>query len=105
MVQYTERENKNDNRGGNKMKALGIVRRIDDLGRVVIPKEVRKSQGWDSGEPMEMFLSEEGLVIRPYGLDGDKQDLVRQLAALKQNTENLDAINIYDNAIRIIKGL
>ncbi|HLR59640.1 MAG TPA: AbrB family transcriptional regulator, partial [Pseudogracilibacillus sp.] len=39
------------------MKALGIVRKIDDLGRVVIPKEVRISQGWEPGHSMEMFMS------------------------------------------------
>ncbi|MFC0188451.1 AbrB/MazE/SpoVT family DNA-binding domain-containing protein [Fictibacillus aquaticus] len=48
-------------------KALGIVRKIDELGRVVIPKEVRRTQGWDTGTPMEMFMSADGLVMREYG--------------------------------------
>jgi AbrB family looped-hinge helix DNA binding protein len=49
------------------MKALGIVRKIDELGRVVIPKEVRNTQGWEPGTSMEMFMSEEGLVMRQCG--------------------------------------
>ena len=48
------------------MKATGIVRKIDDLGRIVLPKEIRDSEGWNSGQPMEMFMIEEGMVIRPY---------------------------------------
>lgn len=36
-----------------KLKALGIVRKLDELGRIVIPKEVRDAQGWEKGEAME----------------------------------------------------
>ena len=38
------------------MKATGIVRRIDDLGRIVIPKEIRRSIGLREGEPLEIFI-------------------------------------------------
>ena len=38
------------------MKATGIIRRIDDLGRVVIPKEIRRTAGIREGEPLEIFL-------------------------------------------------
>ena len=38
------------------MKATGIVRRIDDLGRIVIPKEIRRSVGIREGEPLEIFI-------------------------------------------------
>lgn len=50
------------------MKATGIVRRIDDLGRVVIPKEIRRSMGVREGDPLEMFVDEtsSGLVLVPY---------------------------------------
>lgn len=44
------------------MKATGIVRRIDDLGRIVIPKEIRRSQGIHEGDPLEIYLNEEGGV-------------------------------------------
>ena len=37
------------------MKATGIIRRIDDLGRVVIPKEIRRTLGLHEGDPMEIF--------------------------------------------------
>lgn len=45
------------------MKATGIVRRIDDLGRVVIPKEIRRTQRIRVGDPLEIYVSSEGDVI------------------------------------------
>lgn len=45
------------------MKATGIVRRIDDLGRVVIPKEIRRTQRIREGDPLEIFTTGEGEVI------------------------------------------
>lgn len=50
------------------MKATGIVRRIDDLGRVVIPKEIRRSMGVQEGDALEMFVDNKtgGLVLVPY---------------------------------------
>ena len=45
------------------MKATGIVRRIDDLGRVVIPKEIRRTMRIREGDPLEIFTDTEGGVI------------------------------------------
>lgn len=45
------------------MKATGIVRRIDDLGRIVIPKEIRRSFRIREGDPLEIFTDAEGEVI------------------------------------------
>ena len=45
------------------MKATGIVRRIDDLGRVVIPKEIRRTLRIREGDPLEIFVDREGEVI------------------------------------------
>jgi AbrB family transcriptional regulator (stage V sporulation protein T) len=56
MVSYEERKIAN-------MKATGIVRRIDDLGRVVIPKEIRRTMRIREGDPLEIFTDREGGVI------------------------------------------
>lgn len=48
------------------MKLSGIVRKIDDLGRIVIPKELRKSLNIKDGEEIEIFLSEEGIILKKY---------------------------------------
>ena len=45
------------------MKATGIVRRIDDLGRVVVPKEIRRTMRIREGEPMEIFTGREGEIV------------------------------------------
>ena len=45
------------------MKATGIVRRIDDLGRIVIPKEIRRTLRIKEGDPLEIFTDREGEVI------------------------------------------
>lgn len=48
------------------MKATGIVRRIDDLGRVVIPKEIHRNCNIREGEPLEIFLEDGGIVFKKY---------------------------------------
>lgn len=45
------------------MKATGIIRRVDDLGRVVIPKEIRRACNIREGDPLEIFLDEDGAVV------------------------------------------
>lgn len=52
------------------MKATGIVRRIDDLGRVVIPKEIRRNLKIKEGDPLEIFLTKDGgVVFQKYEID------------------------------------
>ena len=48
------------------MKATGIIRRIDDLGRVVIPKEIRRNCNIREGDPLEIFLEDGGVVFKKY---------------------------------------
>ncbi|WP_340397772.1 AbrB/MazE/SpoVT family DNA-binding domain-containing protein [Paenibacillus sp. FSL E2-0202] len=48
------------------MKATGIVRRIDDLGRVVIPKELRRTLGVANGDPLEIFVDGDKVILRKY---------------------------------------
>lgn len=45
------------------MKATGIVRKVDDLGRVVIPKEICRSMGIRVGEPMEIYLENDAVIF------------------------------------------
>ena len=48
------------------MKATGIVRRVDDLGRVVIPKEIRRTCHIKEGDPLEIFLENGAVVFKKY---------------------------------------
>ena len=62
------------------MKATGIVRRIDDLGRVVIPKEIRRTMRIREGDPLEIYTDKEGGVIfKKYSLLGGVTEFAGQL--------------------------
>ena len=62
------------------MKATGIVRRIDDLGRVVIPKEIRRTIRIREGDPLEIYTDKDGGVIfKKYSLLGGLSDFAAQL--------------------------
>lgn len=61
------------------MKATGIVRRVDDLGRIVIPKEIRRTLKIREGDPLEIYTEKDGGVIfRKYSPMGDMQDFAVQ---------------------------
>jgi len=71
------------------MKATGIVRRIDDLGRVVIPKEIRRTMRIREGDPLEIFTNSGGEVIfKKYSPIGELASFASQYAeALAQGTK------------------
>ena len=63
------------------MKATGIVRRIDDLGRIVIPKEIRRTMRIREGDPMEIFTSREGeILLKKYSPVGELGEFASELA-------------------------
>ena len=63
------------------MKATGIVRRIDDLGRIVIPKEIRRTMRIREGDPMEIFTSREGeILLKKYSPVGELSEFALALA-------------------------
>lgn len=57
----------------------GIIRRIDDLGRVVIPKEIRRARGWEEGAPIEIVPDGEDVILRLYGDNQRLEDLFSEL--------------------------
>ena len=77
------------------MKATGIVRRIDDLGRVVIPKEIRRTLRIREGDPLEIYTDREGqIVLKKYSMMGDLGEFAKQYAdALSQTTGHIDQAN------------
>mgnify|MGYP006067842253 FL=1 len=63
------------------MKATGIVRRIDDLGRVVIPKEIRRTLRIREGDPLEIFTDREGeIILKKYSPIGELGTFAKQYA-------------------------
>ena len=61
------------------MNTAGIIRRVDDLGRVVIPKEVRRKVGISEGTPMEIFVSAEGIMLKKYHTENELLNMTENL--------------------------
>ena len=75
------------------MKATGIVRRIDDLGRVVIPKEIRRTMRIREGDPLEIYTDREGEVIfKKYSPIGELSAFAAQYADTLYKTCNMAVI-------------
>lgn len=75
------------------MKATGIVRRIDDLGRVVIPKEIRRTMRIREGDPLEIYTDREGEVIfKKYSPIGELNGFASQYAETLHKTCGLSVI-------------
>ena len=83
------------------MKATGIVRRIDDLGRVVIPKEIRRTMKIREGTPLEIYTGVGGEVIfKKYSPVGELSNFAEDYAeALSKGTEHTAAICDEDTVI------
>ena len=65
----------------NFMKATGIVRRIDDLGRIVIPKEIRRTLRIRESDPLEIFTDREGeIILKKYSPIGELSLFAKQYA-------------------------
>ena len=85
------------------MKATGIVRRIDDLGRVVIPKEIRRTLRIREGDPLEIYTERDGEVIfKKYSPMGDLQDFADQICdSIGKNTGAIAAVSDRDSIIAL----
>lgn len=85
------------------MKATGIVRRVDDLGRIVIPKEIRRTLRIREGDPLEIYTEKDGGVIfRKYSPMGDLQDFAAQMCdAIGANTGRIAAVADRDSIIAL----
>ena len=85
------------------MKATGIVRRIDDLGRVVVPKEIRRTLRIREGDPLEIFTDREGeIILKKYSPIGELGQFAKQYAdSLSQTTGHIVAIADKDQFIAV----
>lgn len=88
------------------MKATGIVRRIDDLGRVVIPKEIRRTLRIREGDPLEIFVDRDGeVILKKYSPIGELGDFAKEYAeSLYESTNHITMISDRDNIIALAGG-
>ena len=86
------------------MKATGIIRRIDDLGRVVIPKEIRRNLHLKEGDPLELFTEDGAVVFRKYSffaMENYPKKLERILSGMMDKKDWA----LYDDYHQITKNL
>lgn len=89
------------------MRATGIVRRIDDLGRVVIPKEIRRTLRIRESDPLEIYTGKEGeIVLKKYSAIGEMSNFAKQYAeSLSQVSGRVTLITDRDCFIAVSGGL
>ncbi len=83
------------------MKATGIVRRIDDLGRVVIPKEIRRTLRIREGDPLEIFVDRDGeVILKKYSPIGELGEFAKEYAeSLNETLGHITLITDRDTII------
>ena len=88
------------------MKATGVVRRIDDLGRIVIPKEIRKTLRIKEGDPLEIFTDKEGeVILKKYSPIGELSEFATSYAeTLAKTTGHIACITDKDTVIAVSGG-
>jgi AbrB family transcriptional regulator, stage V sporulation protein T len=88
------------------MKATGIVRRIDDLGRVVIPKEIRRTLRIREGDPLEIFVDRDGeVILKKYSPISELGDFAKEYAeSLAEHSGHLVLISDRDVYIAVSGG-
>jgi len=88
------------------MKATGVVRRIDDLGRVVIPKEIRKVHRIKEGDPLEIFTDKEGeIILKKYSPIGELTEFASTYAdTISKTTGHIACITDKDTVIAVSGG-
>lgn len=89
------------------MRATGIVRRIDDLGRVVIPKEIRRTLRIRESDPLEIFTGKEGeIVLKKYSAISEMSNFAKQYAeSLSQVSGRIAIIVDRDQLVAVFGGL
>ena len=68
------------------MKSTGVIRKIDELGRIVLPKEIRRNLGIRDGENLEIFVENDHILLKKYSKMQDYSEVVKNLANLVDNT-------------------
>lgn len=84
------------------MKATGIIRRIDDLGRIVIPKEIRRKLCIREGDPLELYASDRGVMFVKYN---PTKSVEASLDALREVVKEENSLSCYTDLLRKISEM
>jgi len=84
------------------MKATGIVRKMDELGRVVVPKEIRRTLGIEEGDSLEIFVNGNQVILQKYQPETEKEDVITKLYKMAKGADP-NVIETIDRAIKLIR--
>lgn len=84
------------------MKSTGIVRKVDELGRVVIPIELRRTLGIEEKDPLEIYIDDDRIILQKYQPDTEKQEVIKALEVLAGNAKSTYAAETIARAIKLI---
>lgn len=84
------------------MKSTGIVRKVDELGRVVLPIELRRTLGIEERDAIEIFVDGDKIVLRKYETDTDKANVKNHLTEMMNNTTSEKDKEALSRAIKFI---
>lgn len=74
------------------MKTTGVIRRIDELGRIVIPKEIRRNLGIRDGENIEIFTAESSIILKKHSRLTNVEEIIERLGDLTNSIMNYNII-------------
>lgn len=86
------------------MKATGIIRRMDDLGRVVIPKEIRRAMHIRENDPLEIFTKDGMVCFKVYSQTEQLKDELEGMLNEKASFLNDNQVNAFNALIESLKG-
>lgn len=87
------------------MKATGIVRRIDELGRIVIPKEIRRTFRIKEGTPLEIFCGDDELVLKKYSMISEIKDFASEICSASFATLSFPTVICDKDKIVAVSGI
>lgn len=85
------------------MKSTGIVRKVDDLGRVVLPKELRRTLGIEEKDALEIYIDNKNIILKKYQPNAEKDEVIANLKKMAANAKNPNMLETIDRAIKLIR--
>ncbi|MGG2111945.1 AbrB/MazE/SpoVT family DNA-binding domain-containing protein [Lysinibacillus pakistanensis] len=85
------------------MKSTGIVRKVDELGRVVLPKELRRTLGIEEKDALEIYTDNDKIILKKYQPNIEKDEVIANLQKMAASAKNPNVLETIERAIKLIR--